>query len=146
MGTTTFSGPVKSGTIREGASANVGQVVLQQSVPITFAHTTAAAIGIIIPAGSHIIDILVDVETVWDSTTSDDICIGDSVDVDEFAGSTTDGDLQVAGQTRLSTTAAQSTSRKDVGTADVPLYATITGVGGSLTQGAATITVVYAQD
>ena len=26
MGTTTFSGPVKSGTVREGASANVGTV------------------------------------------------------------------------------------------------------------------------
>ncbi len=146
MARTTFSGPVQTGTIREGASANLGQVVLQQAVTITFAHTVAAAIGIILPAGSHIIDILVDVELIWDSVTSDDLMIGDSVDPDEFAASTILGDLQVAGQSVLPTTAAQSASRKDIGTADVPLFATITSVGGSLTEGTATITVLYAQD
>ena len=31
MATTTFSGPVKAGTVREGASANVGYVVMAQS-------------------------------------------------------------------------------------------------------------------
>ena len=146
MATTTFSGPVQTGTVREGANANIGQVVLQQTAAITFALTTATSLGIILPAGSHIIDILVDVETVWDGTTSDDIMVGDSTDPDEFAGSTTDGDLQVAGQLRMSTTEAQSTSRKDIGTSDVELYATITNVGGAAAAGAATVTVLYAQD
>jgi hypothetical protein len=146
MGTSTFSGPIQSGTVREGASANVGQAVLQQTAAITFAHTSAATLGIILPAGSHIIDILVDVETVWNSATSDDIMVGDSADPDKFAGSTTDGDLQVAGQLRMSTTAAQSASRKDIGTADVELYATVTGVGTAASAGAATVTVIYAQD
>jgi len=146
MGTSTFSGPIQSGTIREGASVNVGQVVLQQTAAIAFGHTAAASIGITLPAGSHIIDILVDVETVWNTGTGSDIMIGDSVDPDEFAGSTTDGDLHVAGQLRMSTTAAQSTSRKDIGTADVELYATITAVSTAASAGAATITVLYAQD
>ena len=35
MGTTTFSGPVKAGTIRQGASANIGTLVCAQSAAIT---------------------------------------------------------------------------------------------------------------
>ena len=34
MATTTFSGPVKAGTIREGASANTGFVLMAQSAKI----------------------------------------------------------------------------------------------------------------
>ena len=43
MGTTTFSGPVKSGPIREGASANVGTLVCAQSAAITEAAVLNAA-------------------------------------------------------------------------------------------------------
>ena len=146
MGTSTFSGPIQSGTVREGASANVGQAVLQQTAVIAFGHTTAAVTGIILPAGSHIIDILFDVETVWNTATSSDLMIGDSADPDEFAGSTTDGDLHVAGQLRMSTTAAQSASRKDIGAADVAIYATVTAVGTAASAGTGTLTIVYAQD
>ena len=146
MGTTTFSGPLQAGTVRGGASANVGQAVLQQTATIAFGHTSAATTGIILPAGSHIIDILFDVETVWNTGTSSDLMIGDSVDPDEFAGSTTDGDLHVAGQLRMSTTASQSASRADIGTSDVETYATVTAVSTAASAGTGTLTIVYAQD
>ena len=51
MATTTFSGPIKAGTVREGASANVGFVKMAQTATWT-QSTTAADTGIIIPANS----------------------------------------------------------------------------------------------
>ena len=54
MGTTTFSGPVKAGTIREGSSANVGFVKMAQSADWTQTAAAAASTGMIIPANSQI--------------------------------------------------------------------------------------------
>ena len=63
MATTTFSGPVRAGTVREGSSANVGNVVLSQKGTIAYTDDgTAVAIGTI-PANSQIIEIYVDVTT-----------------------------------------------------------------------------------
>ncbi len=48
MGTTTFSGPVKAGTVREGASANTGSVLMAQSAVIDIiGATNTTAVGII---------------------------------------------------------------------------------------------------
>ena len=69
MGTTTFSGPVKAGTIREGASANVGTLVCAQSAAITEAASEAST-GIIIPANSQIINFYVLIQTAWDGGTN----------------------------------------------------------------------------
>ena len=69
MANTTFSGPIKAGTISNTTGttlgdnvANVGQVVMTQSsdVALTHATTTATALGIIIPANSQIINMIVD--------------------------------------------------------------------------------------
>ena len=40
MGTTTFSGPVKAGTVREGASVNTGFVLMSQSAVIDIIGAT----------------------------------------------------------------------------------------------------------
>ena len=75
MGTTTFSGPIRSGTIKDTTGtvvgtniANVGQVVLHQRAAITQAATIAAntpATTIIIPASSIILAIRLYVATAW---------------------------------------------------------------------------------
>ena len=74
MASTTFSGPIKAGTIANTTGTtlgdnvkNVGQVVMTQSsdVALTHATTTATALGIIIPANSQIINIDIVVEAVW---------------------------------------------------------------------------------
>ena len=80
MGTTTFSGPIRSGTIRNtngtavGTNmANVGQVVLHQRAAITQAATIAAgnpATTIIIPANSLITAINLYVATAWNGAAS----------------------------------------------------------------------------
>ena len=43
MASTTFSGPVKAGTIREGSSANVGSVLMAQSAVIDIIGATNSA-------------------------------------------------------------------------------------------------------
>ena len=76
MASTTFSGPIKAGTIANTTGTtlgdnvkNVGQVVMTQSsdVALTHATTTATALGIIIPANSQIINIDIVVEQLFAS-------------------------------------------------------------------------------
>ena len=63
MGITTFSGPVKAGTISNTTGTtvgtdmkNVGFTLMSQSAAIS-QSTTAAASGIIIPANSQIVEV-----------------------------------------------------------------------------------------
>ena len=127
MGTTTFSGPVKAGTVREGASANVGYVVMSQSEAITeLAANTASSI--IIPANSQIINFYVLIQTAWDGGTNT-LDIGTSSDADLYA----DGlPATVVGNHRV-TAAATGTeaSWKDIGTSDVTVFVdSVAGVNG----------------
>lgn len=62
MGTTTFSGPIKAGTIQNTTGttvgediANVGQVVMSQSA--AWQQTTTLDTGMVIPANSRIVSI-----------------------------------------------------------------------------------------
>ena len=76
MATTTFSGPIKAGTIKDTTGTtvgtdmkNVGQVLMVQSAAIT-QSTTAAASGIVIPANSQIVEMSVYVTTAWDNSST----------------------------------------------------------------------------
>ena len=74
MANTTFSGPIKAGTIKDttgttlGADVkNTGQVVMVQSQAITQADGTT---NIVIPANSQILDIELSVTVAWDGVAS----------------------------------------------------------------------------
>ena len=138
MGTTTFSGPVKSGTVREGASANVGFLVAAQSADIT-ENGTAADTGIIIPANSQIINMYVLIQTAWNGGTNT-LDVGSSADPDLYC----DGlPATVVGNHRV--TAAYTGTEanwKDVGTSDVTIY--YDSVAGG--NGAGVLTVQYLQN
>ena len=138
MGTTTFSGPVKSGTVREGASANVGTLVCAQSAAITEAASEATT-GIIIPANSQIINFYVLIQTAWDGGTNT-LDIGTSDDADLFC----DGlPATVVGNHRV--TAAYTGTEanwKDIGTSDVTIY--VDSVAGG--SGTGVVTVQYLQN
>ena len=138
MGTTTFSGPVKAGTIREGASANVGTLVCAQSAAITEAASEATT-GIIIPANSQIINFYVLIQTAWDGGTNT-LDIGTSDDADLFC----DGlPATVVGNHRV--TAAYTGTEanwRDVGTSDVTIYVDSVAAGS----GAGVVTVQYLQN
>jgi len=142
MATTTFSGPIKAGTVREGASANTGGVVLTQTDTFTFSDTGAFATDIILPASSQIIDQMVDVTTVWDSGTSDALEIGTSADPDAYGDV---ADIQSAGRTLVDPDATQGAAIDDIGTSDVTVYLKITSAGSAVSQGAARLTVTYRQ-
>jgi len=140
MATTTFSGPIKAGSVREGASANLGFVKMSQSAAYT-QSTTAASTGIIIPANSQITEITVYITTACDggsqnlsvgtSSTSTELfsalALGTSANVIKFgsAGTITDADTWA-----------------DVGTSDVTIYVD-TSAGSA---GRGFITVDYIQN
>ena len=138
MGTTTFSGPVKAGTIREGASANVGTLVCAQSAAI-LEISTEADTGIIIPANSQIINMYVLVQTAWDGGTNT-LDVGVSGNADLYV----DGlPVTVLGNHRA--TAAYSGTEanwRDVGTSDVTIYIDSVATG----RGAGVLTVQYLQN
>ena len=138
MGTTTFSGPVTAGTIREGASANVGTLVCAQSAAITEAASEAST-GIIIPANSQIINFYVLIQTAWDGGTNT-LDIGVSGDADLYC----DGlPATVVGNHRV--TAAYTGTEanwKDIGTSDVTIYVDSVAAGN----GAGVVTVQYLQN
>ena len=78
MGTTTFSGPIRAGTIRnttgtnvQSNMANVGYTVMSQAVGVTQAATsTEPATTIIIPANSRILAIRLYVTVIWSGAAS----------------------------------------------------------------------------
>ena len=138
MGTTTFSGPVKAGTVREGASANLGFVTMAQSAAITeLAANTATSI--IIPANSQITNMYVLIQTAWDGGTNT-IDVGTSADPDLFC----DGLAATALGNHRVTAAATVTeaSWKDIGTSDVTVY--VDSVAGG--NGVGVLTVEYIQN
>jgi len=74
MANTTFSGPIKAGTIKDTTGTtlgtdvkNTGQVVMVQSQAVTQADGTT---NIVIPANSQILDIELSVTAVWDGVAS----------------------------------------------------------------------------
>ena len=86
MGSTTFSGPIKAGTIKDTTGTdlgknvkNTGQVVMSQTFAIDLSSGALSAqeTDVVIPANSQIIDCVFDVITAASGTTN--ISIGDTV-------------------------------------------------------------------
>lgn len=134
MSFSTFSGPIRSGTVRYGSGENCGVAVLVQTqvLPAAAGATTVA----VLPAGSQILDIIVDTTTVFNSATT--LKIGTSSNDDEFVTQTT---ITTAGRNDLSST-YQPLTFINVGTSDVAVIAT---TAGSAATGAARVTIMYAQ-
>jgi hypothetical protein len=145
MGTTTFSGPIKAGTISNTTGStvgtnvkNVGFVKMAQSASWS-QSTTAADTGIVIPANSQITEIIINITTACDAanismgTTSAStelfsaLAAGTAANVFKFGtgGTITDGDAWA-----------------DIGTSDLPIY--IDFSAGS--SGAGYVTVEYIQN
>lgn len=139
MASTTFSGPVKAGTIREGSSANVGSVLMAQSAVIDIIGATNSATVATVPANSQIVDVILNVTTVSNDGGTATVKIGTDTDDDEFLAAT---NVKAVATTR-GTIGAEGT---DVGTSDVAVKYTFTAANGDGTTGAATVTVLYIQN
>ena len=139
MGTTTFSGPVKAGTLKDGASANTGFVLMAQSAVIDIiGATNTTAVGII-PANSQIVDVILNVTTANDDGSTATVKIGHAGDDDEYLAAT---NVKAVATTR-GTIGADGT---DIGTSDQTVNAVFTAGTGNGAAGAATVTVLYIQN
>ena len=140
MATTTFSGPIKAGTIRDGASANVGFVEMAQTAAWS-QSTTAASTGIIVPANSQITEITMYINTACNGA-SQNLSVGTSTTSTELFTAlalTTGANVIKQGSTG---TITDTDAWLDVGTSDVTIH-TKTSAGSS---GRGYITVKYIQN
>lgn len=149
MAATHFSGPVMAGTKIAGETngPNQGYMVLQQSVALAQNSTTAVSETIYIPAGSRIVDIIVDVLTAFDSATSAVLTVGTAAAGTQYASAV---DAKTAGRVRPTFTAAQLAAMDNVTVLGVaapttaPVVVTITPTDAT-TAGYVQVTIVYSQ-
>ena len=139
MATTTFSGPIKAGSIRQGASENLGFCLMAQSAVIDIIGATNTANVGIIPANSQIVDVILNVTTVANDSGTATVQVGHSGDTDEY--------LPATNVKALATTRGTiQTDGTDIGSSDQTVTATYTAGNGDGTTGAATVTVLYIQN
>ena len=149
MGSTTFSGPIKAGTISQTTGTtvgtdmkNVGQVLMAQTaaVDLSSGAIAASALDIIIPANSQLVDIIFDSITAASGATN--ISIGKvggaaTAYVNTYALGTT------VGLKRPTTEAGGALAWEDVGTSDVRFNVTNSAATSA---GEIRVTVMYLQN
>jgi hypothetical protein len=151
MATTTFSGPVKAGTIRNTTGttvgtdvANTGWVLMAQSANVVYAASGTETEICTLPANSQIYQIAVDVTTVFDAGSTNTLDLGDGSTADQYADAL---DIGTAQKRVLATSdVSQIGNLIDIGTSDITVTATYTQTGSAATAGAATVTVLYLQN
>lgn len=148
MGTTSFTGPIKAGSILNTSGTTVGTdvknsgyVVMSQAAAITQAGTaTAATTGIVIPADSQIVSMLLFSTTAWNGAAST-ISFGTTATSDELVSAgVTSGAIGVATMSP-GTSATRTGLWIDVGADDIPIYALSANTGA----GVGTLVVTYIQ-
>ena len=144
MGTTTFSGPVKAGTIKDTTGTtvgtdvtNVGSVVMAQSAVIDIIGADALDQRVaVVPANSQIIDVILNVTTVNNDSGTATVAVGSSDDADAFLPAT---NVKALGTTR----GTLDTEATDVGATDLEVVADFVAGTEDGSTGAATVTVLY---
>ena len=141
---TTFSGPLRSGTVREGAGENTGLVVLTQSydtgVVTAGAGNVDAQLGIL-PAGSQIVNILIDQVVVPGGTSTSTISVGSTSGGAELSAAVA---TTAGGRFTGTATAATQLAWQTSTSADTNVFVRY-AVGVAAGVGRAIITVVYVQ-
>lgn len=145
MAFTSFSGPIRSGTVRDGASRNTGLVILAQSY--NSGDLTGDVVGntdtqvFIIPAGSQIVDITVD-QIVAATAGTTTVSVGTaSGGAQLMAAVATTAGGRFRGTATASTQAAWQTSTS----ADTTVYVRVAVGTATLTAGQFILTVSYVQ-
>ena len=145
MAFTTFSGPVRSGTVKEGGSKNTGLVVLTQAYDS--GDLTGDTVGNydavlgILPQGSQIVDIVVD-QVVAATSGTTTVSVGNASGGAQLmaAVATTAG-----GRFRGTATAATQLAWQTSTTADTTVYVRNVVGTGTLGAGRFIVTVSYVQ-
>jgi hypothetical protein len=150
MSFSTFSGPVRMGTQRYGASTNTGLPVLTQSANVASSvmlQTPAAQNLFTLPAGSKILRFTVEKTTAISggSVSAVAVTFGNSSSASAYQSSAAIG-LTTAQAVRATLDAALvSSATNNIGTSDVVVTGTFTATGGDPTAGAAVVTIEYIQ-
>jgi hypothetical protein len=154
MATTTFSGPIKAGTISNTTGTtlgsnvkNTGQVVMAQTfstgTALSSGASAANATTVVIPANSQIIDMVIDKPTAMGTNTCvfsvGDTVGGNATFINAYSITTASG----AGRAYPTTEAGGALAWADTGTADVKLTWTSTGATDA---GEIRVTVLYQQN
>ena len=149
MATTTFSGPIKTGTIKQTTGTtvgtdmkNTGQVVMAQTTAIDLSGgaISADATNMVIPANSQLVDIVFDVITA--ANTSTDISVGIvGGSAVQYVNTYTIG--TTAGRHYPTTDAGGASVWEDVGTSDVRMN--VSNSAGT-NAGEVRLTVLYQQN
>ena len=150
MATTTFSGPIKAGTISNTTGTtvgtdvkNTGQVLMSQSFSFDYSvEGTATDTTVVIPANSQIVRIDVNVETAFNDSGTDILEVGSSADTDLYVN---DVSIAAVGKIALGT-AALCANWKDIGTSDIKVGYIYNGANNDASAGAATVTISYLQN
>jgi hypothetical protein len=144
MSFSTFSGPIRSGTVREGAGENTGLVVLTQSydtgVVTNAAGNVDAQLGIL-PQGSQIVNILIDQVVVPGGTSTSTISVGSTSGGAELSAAVV---TTAGGRFTGTATAATQLAWQTSTSADTNVFVRY-AVGVAAGVGRAIITVVYVQ-
>ena len=152
MGTTTFSGPIKAGVIKETTGTNLGtdvkntgQVLMSQSILISM----AAAAGVntydvgVIPKNSQIVEVLMRFAIASNAGTSATMSVGKT-----DSGGATAAFYTAAQDGKTVAEHTQQTSafdNMDRVNEDTQVTATLTTVGTTSTAGQASVTITYVQ-
>ena len=148
MGTTTFSGPVKAGTIKDTTGTtvgtdvnNVGFVLMAQSAVIDIVGATATSTVGVIPANSKITEVQLNIVEASNNSAAATVSVG-------FSGATTallNGTNAKA--VALTQSTGMATASINIGTGDRTVIATFnpTGVVDG-DEGIADVTVKYLQN
>lgn len=148
MGATTFSGPIKAGSIKDTSGStigkdvkNVGFTVMVQTADITQAGlATAAKTGIVIPANSEILTIQVLSTTAFDGVAST-VSFGTTSSANELVSAgVTSGAVGIASMSP-GTDATRTGKWKNVGTSDVAIW----GLAANTGAGVGRLVVTYIQ-
>ena len=149
MATTTFSGPIKAGTISNTTGTtlgddvrNTGQVVMSQSIMIDAAigaGTLSYNVGVI-PKNSQLLTTTIRVGVASNQGTSATVSVGKTGTAQYFIANT---DVTTLGET--SSIADAALDEADRFSADTQITATLIGVGTTATTGQVTVTFTYIQ-
>lgn len=144
MSRTTFSGPISAGTVREGASSNLGNAVLSQSYDSgDITGATAAnydVLAMTLPAGSQVVDIVVD-QVVAATVGTTTISVGTAAAGAQLMA----GVATTAGGRFRGTATAATQLAWQIGTADQAVHIRNVVGAGTLGAGRFIVTVNYVQ-
>ena len=145
MANTTFSGPIKAGTIKDTTGTtvgtdvkNVGFVKMAQTASWS-QSTDAADTGIVIPANSQIVDIQIYITTTPDAGN---ISMGTSATSTELFTALAAGTAANVILHGSDGTITDADTWVDIGTSDLPIYIDFSAG----TSGAGYVTVEYIQN